>query len=1533
MNNALYNFATARRLLGALLVAQLALTTPLHAASVALATAPLANSTTTTVLPNLMFVMDNSGSMGQDYTPDWIMEYNMRNAPWTDNDDWLTPNSRQKNCRDSADDDGLIVTAMSTMDMCVVGDVPFMTSAINVQYYNPEIRYLPGVNADGSSKPSQTDPTAVLLDGYDKHNQTQLGVAGTTIDLTTQYPDRVWCTTQTPTAAQLIDTTVCRKNSDYLYPNATFKYGRDNNATIANRDVLGVSGAPYYYLPVVSEYCSEAQLRNCVASATPTGVYTFPATARWCNSPALNQCQSIKTSSYIYPRYPGTVGEPANGRFRTPNGTNTFTAINVGAVNILGASITGTSRTDSATKLAAQINTFVSSPDYIAAVCPDDNQYVCVTGTAVGTASNGAITSTGAIISNMTDMAGGFTASPAVPAYSFTRVNIVSSTPSYPKTTARTDCAGATCTYTEEITNFGNWYAYYRTRMQAMKSAVSLAFKPIGSNYRIGFINICKGDYLPVSAFDNVALSAGDSTGSRVNTATIDSVTVNGVEVLGASVTGTDRNDLAAKVAAQITSFASSPDYVAEVFSSRSVRIIAADFGSASNGTLAISGAASWDSVNNLTGGANNTTGQKDYWYGKLFNTTASGCGTPLREALATVGRIYAGKELSSAGSVSGLNIDPMQYSCQQNFTLMTTDGYWNGAGGTDVKGNAMGNLDSDSALRSLGIYEGPTASSGTLADVSKYYYDTDVRNNAASPNDFNNCTGSLGIDVCTNNVPVSSTDKNTQQHMTTYTLGLGVDGTLSFVSDYKTATSGDYYDLTHGLNSVNWPDPTNDNETAVDDLWHAAANGRGTYFSAKNPAELGTGLSAALAAIGSQIGAASAAATSTLNPVAGNNFAYVASYSTVKWQGNLEARSIDVVTGVVNQSASWCVESIPGGSCSAPSSVVADNSTASTVYYCVTPSSTLAACPAPAVFDSASNECSVQLPVACTGTMPGMVGSASDTRTIYKSNGAGALQDFVIANLNAADFAATGLSQWSTFTATQKTTAAGTNLVNFLRGQTGFEQRTSNTVTDRLFRYREATLGDPLESQPFFISAPIFSYADPGYTAYKTTQASRPGTVYMGVNDGMMHAFAADTGIERWAYVPSVVIPNMWKLADQNYSTAHTNYVNGSPVISDICTANCTVAASAVWKTILVGGLNAGGRSFYALDITDPLTPTLLWEISSATSGFSNLGYSYGPPVITKKADGTWVVVVTSGYNNTSPGNGHGTLYVLNAASGAKISEYDTGVGSTTTPSGLAKVAAWNDFGGTNNTAGYFYGGDLLGNLWRFDINSAASPVLFATLKDALGNAQPVTTTPTLGQIKGQRIVFVGTGKYLEVSDLTDTARQTVYAIRDDNTATTLVNARTALVAQTLTVAGATRTGSNNAVDFTSGRGWYIDLVDSAAPTFNGERVNIDMQLIQGTLIFASIIPSSTVCSPGGSGWLNFVNYETGGYVGPLTLVSTQYNSPIVGINVLYILGKPKIEVVTATNPTPQIDPNVQIKASGSAFTGKRVIWRELLP
>ncbi|MBK5104089.1 MAG: hypothetical protein JJE42_07555, partial [Burkholderiales bacterium] len=501
--------------------------------------------------------------------------------------------------------------------------------------------------------------------------------------------------------------------------------------------------------------------------------------------------------------------------------------------------------------------------------------------------------------------------------------------------------------------------------------------------------------------------------------------------------------------------------------------------------------------------------------------------------------------------------------------------------------------------------------------------------------------------------------------------------------------------------------------------------------------------------------------------------------------------------------------------------------------------------------------------------------------------------------------------------------------------------------------RKREAVLGDALESQPAFIGAPVFSYPYPGYSTYLANEAGRVGTVYMGTNDGMMHAFAGDTGVERWAYVPSMVVPNLWKLADTSYANNHTNYVNGSPITSDICSANCGNAATAVWKTILVAGLNGGGRGYYALDITDPATPALLWEFKpNAPIGRPqdpDLGYSFGRAIITRKADGTWVVLVASGYNNgtvssnplvnNSPvGNGIGYLYVLNAATGAIISKISTGAGSAATPSGLAKIAGWNNEP-AGNAAGYVYGGDLLGNVWRFDINTGAV-LKFATLLDDLNIAQPVMTTPILGDVNGKRVVFIGTGKYLETSDLTTSQKQTQYAIKDDNVTATLANPRATLVQQylinnpdgtatRLSSGTSTAVTATNPVDFFNDRGWFVDLPDL------GERVNIDARLVQGTLLVPSIVPSSTVCAPGGFGWLNFLDYKTGGAIAPLPgipMASTKYDSTIVGINVLFIQGSPIVEVVTSANPTPKKDPDVQFRAATAGFTGKRQNWRELI-
>ncbi len=148
------------------------------------------------------------------------------------------------------------------------------------------------------------------------------------------------------------------------------------------------------------------------------------------------------------------------------------------------------------------------------------------------------------------------------------------------------------------------------------------------------------------------------------------------------------------------------------------------------------------------------------------------------------------------------------------------------------------------------------------------------------------------------------------------------------------------------------------------------------------------------------------------------------------------------------------------------------------------------------------------------------------------------------------------------------------------------------------------------------------------------------------------------------------------------------------------MCIANCansynalTPTTNPVWKTILVGGLNGGGRGYYALDITNPASPTLLWEFTT-TAGIGkikddDLGFTYGQAVITQRTDGRWVVVVTSGYDNgntaptlaaqTPAGSGKGFLFVLDAGTGTILSKIATGAGTANAPSGLAKIAGFN--------------------------------------------------------------------------------------------------------------------------------------------------------------------------------------------------------------------------------------------------------------
>ena len=239
------------------------------------------------------------------------------------------------------------------------------------------------------------------------------------------------------------------------------------------------------------------------------------------------------------------------------------------------------------------------------------------------------------------------------------------------------------------------------------------------------------------------------------------------------------------------------------------------------------------------------------------------------------------------------------------------------------------------------------------------------------------------------------------------------------------------------------------------------------------------------------------------------------------------------------------------------------------------------------------------------------------------------------------------------------------------------------------------------------------------------------------------------------------------------------------------------------------------------------------------------------------------------------------------------------------------------------NNTAGFVYGGDLLGNVWRFDINTE-DKFLFAELEDSSGNPQPITTGPELGLVNGKTIVLIGTGKYLEDSDRNNTQKQSFYAIVEKSPAAT-VSGRSTLVNKNFNKDGSgNRSIGNTAnVDYDTKRGWFIDFID------NGERVNVKPRLELGAILLPSIVPSAATCSPGGFGYLNILGFQNGNAV-PGNAISKKYGSPIVGINVVYIGGKPVASAVTADDPVPKkvdfIPPN-----STSGFQKKRVIWREL--
>jgi type IV pilus assembly protein PilY1 len=540
--------------------------------------------------------------------------------------------------------------------------------------------------------------------------------------------------------------------------------------------------------------------------------------------------------------------------------------------------------------------------------------------------------------------------------------------------------------------------------------------------------------------------------------------------------------------------------------------------------------------------------------------------------------------------------------------------------------------------------------------------------------------------------------------------------------------------------------------------------------------------------------------------------------------------------------------------------------------------------------------------------------------KIVYASSGGGAtggLKPFTYANLSA-----DGLNGYFDNSCTKTTVLSqcagasaaaldslnsGANMVDFLRGQPQTQYRT-----------RQRILGDIVNSSPVYVGKPGFNYSDAGYAAFKSSKANRGKTLYVGANDGMLHAFNAEDGTERWAYVPQLVMNKLYRLGDASYATKHLYTVDATPVVGDVFDGTS-------WRTILVSGLNAGGSGYFALDVTDPDNPQGLWEFSNA-----NLGLSYGNPVITKRKDDTWVVAFTSGYNNA---DGQGHLFVVDAISGALLKDISTGVGSAGSPSGLGKLNAWLDVD-SDNTAQRFYAGDLKGNVWRFDIDGVTEPKNSAfkvaqLIKD--GVEQPITTRLELAEVEANGgkhvVVYAGTGRYLGAGDVSNTAVQSIYAIKDALSATSLGNVRSGgtLVPQTVVESGSMRKiDPPAAVNWATQNGWYIDLISPR------ERVNVDMQLAFNKLTVAGNIPGdgATDCTPAGRGtaWIYQLDVVTGGLK-----TSTELGSMVAGLSTVQLKDGTGVTIVTKTDATQPVPVTVPPSAQGIG-KARRSSWRELL-
>jgi type IV pilus assembly protein PilY1 len=473
-----------------------------------------------------------------------------------------------------------------------------------------------------------------------------------------------------------------------------------------------------------------------------------------------------------------------------------------------------------------------------------------------------------------------------------------------------------------------------------------------------------------------------------------------------------------------------------------------------------------------------------------------------------------------------------------------------------------------------------------------------------------------------------------------------------------------------------------------------------------------------------------------------------------------------------------------------------------------------------------------------------------------------------------------------------------GARRVNYIRGVRTDEAANGTPTSPLPFRNRKSLVASIVNSAPIFVgSRPSLTSSGEGFTDF-VRNTTRKAAVYVGTNNGVLHAFDALTGDELFAFIPRVFVNEMPKVASPNFATKPM--IDVPPTITEARMSSGSGASA--WKTVLVAGYGGGAQGAFALDVTRPEsfgTSNVMWNFSDADD--PKMGNVTGEIRVLKfkTAAGTfrWFAVVPSGYNNSKvdsppldpvrydPSNTR-SLFLLAVdksptASWSLGSNYyridlPTGFSDSSITTALSTPG---DQLGVNSEVLRLYAGDTQGNLWKFDFGLVPTPFanntaiqgvvagfggaakpLFTAIRGS--DRQPITIPPIVGDIgRGENMILFGTGKFLETAD-TNSAnfkQQSMYGIWDDltNTSASRVSAISRLEPRTATVSGSSLSISGADLVFGTSasqkQGWYFDFPDVTS----GERQVTNLALASNYLYFntTATVPPTTTNSCGAYG------------------------------------------------------------------------------